>query len=299
VGLLGASLGLALKQHRLAQRIVGVGRKQSPSLDVAIDKGAIDEKSFELAPAARDSDLIVLCTPIRQFKAALAELTPHLKPGAIVTDVGSTKAQVMHWAAESFSKNKSENAPVFIGSHPMAGSEKRGPENARPDFYQNAVCLLVTEPAFKEGAAYKLVPNSPTANTYLALQKIESLWRAIGMRTLRLGAQEHDKWVATISHLPHAVAFSLVNAASRDPDMLQAVAGGFIDTTRVASSDTDMWTDIFLTNGPAVVNAIDAFTADLKALKEAIRTGDEAVIRTVISTAKSTRDDLLKKRGAK
>jgi prephenate dehydrogenase len=158
------------------------------------------------------------------------------------------------------------------------------------------MCLMCTEPTFKQGATYKLKEGSLAARAYAALLKVEALWQAVGMKTLRLSSQEHDRWVATISHLPHAVAFSLVNAAAQEPEMLQAVAGGFVDTTRVASSDVEMWTDIFLTNRDGVVGAIDAFVEDLTALKEAIRSGDEAVIRTMISSAKETRDALVKRR---
>jgi len=280
VGLLGASLGLALKQRRLAQRVVGVGRKGSPSLETALARGAIDEMFFDIAKAAADSDLVVLCTPIRQFPGMLQQIAPVLRAGTIVTDVGSTKAEVMRWAAQWLPAKA--DGPVFIGSHPMAGSEKRGPENARGDLYQGAVCLLCSDSA------------QPVVTA--ALEKIERLWQAVGLRTLRLDPQEHDRWVATISHLPHAVAFSLVNAAAREPEMLQAVAGGFIDTTRVASSDLEMWTDIFLTNREAVVAAIERFTGDLAALKGAIAAGDEAAIRGTLSRAGKTREELLARR---
>jgi prephenate dehydrogenase len=294
VGLLGTSLGLALKDRKLAQGVVGVGRKGSASLKVAQERGAIDEAFTEAAEGVAGCDLVVLCTPIRQFPTMFEAVAPVLGEGAIVTDVGSTKSEVVLWAGEALRGKKS--GAVFVGSHPMAGSEKRGPEFGRADLYQGAMCLMCTEPSFQQGASYKLREGSLAARTYAALLKVEAMWRAVGMRTLRLSCHEHDRWVATISHLPHAVAFSLVNAAARRPEMLQAVAGGFIDTTRVASSDLEMWTDIFLTNRDAVVGAIDAFGADLMALKEAIRTGDEAVIRTMLSSAKEVRDGLVKER---
>ena len=132
--------------------------------------------------------------------------------------------------------------------------------------------------------------------TLQAFEKVQTLWRNLGMRTLWLPAIEHDRWVATISHLPHAVAFSLVNAASRVPEMLQGAAGGFIDTTRVASSDIDMWTDIFLTNPQPIVQAIDTFVSDLTALKFAIASGDAAAIRAALTSAKKTRDELIEQR---
>ena len=296
VGLLGASLGLALKEHGLARRIVGVGRRGSASLDIALNRGAIDEASHEVSAVVKGSDLVVLCTPIRQFPGMLKDLASVLSHG-IITDVGSTKAEVMKWAAEILPVD----GPVFIGSHPMAGSEKRGPDHARSDLYRDSLCFLCTDSGFAgRGAATPAAASPPPTpamdRTLVALEKVQNLWRMLGMRTLWIPALEHDRWVATISHLPHAVAFALVNAAAREPAMLQAVAGGFIDTTRVASSDTEMWTDIFLTNRDAIVQAIDTFSADLAGLKQAIATGDVPAIRAVLAAARKTRDELVEQR---
>ena len=182
----------------------------------------------------------------------------------------------MGWAE----KILGEKAKFFVGSHPMAGSEKRGPGAARGDLYEGAVCLMCESPMTDAGA----------------MEKVEAMWRAVGMRTVRVGAEAHDKWVATISHLPHAVAFSLMNAAAKDPEALQAVANGFLDTTRVASSDVEMWTDILMTNRVAVVEAIDSFAADLGALRAAVAGGDEGAIRAALSSAKKSRDELVARR---
>ena len=220
-------------------------------------------------------DLVVLCAPVRQFPALFEQLRG-LPAGVLVTDVGSTKAEVMGWAKEILGAD----ARRFVGSHPMAGSEKRGPEAARGDLYEGAVCLIC-ESAVSDPAA---------------VEKVEAMWRAVGMRTVRVGAEAHDRWVATISHLPHAVAFSLMNAAAKHPEALQAVANGFLDTTRVASSDVEMWTDIFLTNRAAVVEAMDSFAADLSALRTAVANGDEGAIRAVLSSAKKSRDELVARR---
>ena len=289
VGLLGASLGLALRKANLARTITGIGRPGSTSLEIAKQRGAIDHASTDLAaavagaaPALPPADLVILCTPIRQFPDAFRTLAPALAPGTIVTDVGSTKADVMKWAAELL---PAPPAAHFIGSHPMAGSEKSGPAAARDDLYRNAVCLLCP-------------PSTPNPASTLAFERIKNLWATLGMRLIELAPDVHDRWVATISHLPHAVAFSLVNAAARDPRMLEAVAGGFIDTTRVASSDFDMWTDIFLTNREAITGAIDVFSADLATLRSAIVAGDESAIREQLTRAKQTRSRLLASRKA-
>ncbi|MCL2647506.1 MAG: prephenate dehydrogenase [Phycisphaerales bacterium] len=296
VGLLGASLGLALKDRSLTKHIVGVGRKSSPSLDVALTRKAIDSSACDVATGAKGSDLVILCTPIRQFCNTLRDLAPVLLPDAIITDVGSTKVEVMQWAAKQFplEKKGGGESPIFIGSHPMAGSEKRGPEHARHDLYEGSLCLLCTPDDLRQNLGGG--ESTGTTRTLAAFEKIQRLWRHLGMRTLWLPAKEHDRWVATISHLPHAVAFSLVNAAGREPQMLQAVAGGFIDTTRVASSDIDMWVDIFLTNRDAVTQAIDTFSADMTTLRQAIADGDEPAIRHALAAAKKTRNDMIAKR---
>ncbi|MGN6368293.1 MAG: prephenate dehydrogenase [Phycisphaerae bacterium] len=292
VGLLGASLGLALKARGLARRVVGVGRAGSLSVERALQRGAIDEVGGDLGTvldgfgtekvqsrAGIGRDLVVLCAPVRQFRGLLEELRNMPGDGrVVVTDVGSTKGEVMGWAKEILG----EKGKWFVGSHPMAGSEKRGPEAGRADLYEGAVCLICRP----EGSA----------SDEGAVERVEAMWQAVGMRTVRVGARAHDRWVATISHLPHAVAFSLVNAAAKDPQALQAVANGFLDTTRVASSDVEMWTDIFLTNRGAVVDAIDTFAADLSALRAAVANGDEGSIRAAIAAAKKTRDELVARR---
>jgi prephenate dehydrogenase len=278
VGLLGASLGLALKKHRLAHTITGVGRANSPSLSIAQSRHAIDHASTDLASAVPAADLVILCTPIRQFPAAFQTLAPALRPGTIVTDVGSTKSDVCRWASELLPPHVH-----FIGSHPMAGSEKSGPQAARDNLYHNAVCLLCP-PA--------------SAESQPAFARIRHLWSTLGMRLIELMPDVHDRWVATISHLPHAVAFALVNAASHEPKMLEAVAGGFLDTTRVASSDVSMWTDIFLTNRAAVLASLDVFSADLAALRDAIAAENEPALRDILTRAKRSRDDLLARRQA-
>jgi prephenate dehydrogenase len=274
VGLLGASLGLAMKARGLATCVVGVGRAHSPSLAVALDKHAIDEAQTDAALAVKDSDLVVLCTPVRQFPDMLRSIAPALRPGTIVTDVGSTKQQVMRWAADLLPEHVN-----FIGSHPMAGSEKRGPEFARADLYDGAVCLICPQDVEPVG-------------------RVVELWQRIGMRTMVLSPHLHDLWVAAVSHLPHAAAFSLVNAAALVPEALPVAAGGFIDSTRVASSDVQMWTDIFLTNQDEVVAMMDSYIEVLKTLRDAIRQGNEEYIHNHLTNAKEKRDALIRNRSA-
>ena len=273
VGLLGASLGLALKKHGIARRVVGVGRAGSPSLETALARGAVDETATDLVAAVWGADLVVLCSPVRQFPEALRQLAPALGPDAIVTDVGSTKSQVLQWAREIL-----PGQVTFVGSHPMAGSEKKGPGAARDDLYEGAVCLVCAGGAGSQNSA--------------VTARVAGMWRALGMRVIETDAATHDRWVAAISHLPHAVAASLVNAAAREPASLQAIAGGFVDATRIASSDVDMWTDIFLTNRAAVAGVLEEFEKRLGALRQAITAGDEPAIRAALTSAKQVRDSL-------
>lgn len=278
VGLLGASLGVALKRRGLARWVVGVGRGgqdgPSKSLQVALERGAIDEMATDPLSGVKGSDLVVVCTPVRKFPEMFAVIAPGLKPGAIVTDVGSTKEAVMAWAAAGLPK---EGGAVFVGSHPMAGSEKRGPEWAREDLFEGAVCLLCA--AGPLGDAEK---------------RVEEMWRAVGMKTMWVGPREHDQWVGKVSHLPHAAAFALVNAVvAGDPSggaILDVAGKGFLDTTRVAGSDVEMWTDIFLTNQTTVCEALEQYAAEIEKLRRAIATGDEGEIRTILNAAKRVRE---------
>ncbi len=273
VGLLGASLGLALKKHKLAAHITGAGRANSPSLDIALRLGAIDAATTDAADAVRAADLVVLCTPVRQFPQNFRDIAGALKPGALVTDVGSTKTQVLQWAQEFLPAHI-----AFVGSHPMAGSEKNGPAAARDNLYENAVCLVI---------------HAPHA------ERIAALWKSLGMKVLLTDAATHDRWVAAISHLPHALAFSLMNVTAQDPAALQAIAGAFIDTTRIASSDPQMWVDILLTNRPAIIAAIGEFQTELAALKQAIVDQDESAIRRRLDSARALRENLLDPRKMK
>ncbi|NNM89122.1 MAG: prephenate dehydrogenase/arogenate dehydrogenase family protein [Phycisphaerae bacterium] len=277
MGLLGTSLGLALKHQRLADKIIGVGRVGSPSLSIARRRGAIDEAQTNPAAAAQ-SDLIVLATNIGVFPEILRAIANGLAEQTIITDVGSTKRQVCRWARDLLPRTAR-----FVGSHPMAGSEKRGPEFARLDLYNNAVCFICA------GKAGRLE---------LAAQRVEWMWRQVGMRTLRIRPQAHDRWVAAISHTPHAAAAALVNLIHADAaNLLRAAAGGFMDTTRVASGDVDMWTDIFLTNRRAAGKSIRALVQLLQGFERALRHDDQTAVRQFLQQAKAIRDQLPPRHG--
>jgi prephenate dehydrogenase len=191
----------------------------------------------------------------------------------------------MRWAAEHL---PAPPRVQFIGSHPMAGSEKSGPEAAREDLYEMGACL-VCKP---EGGA------GEGAGGDEALARVAWLWRSVGMRIIECTAKQHDVWVAAVSHLPHAIASSLVKAAAADPAALETAASGFIDTSRIASGDVTMWVDILMTNREAVVEVIDRFNRELGALQDAVRSGDEQAIRAMLTRAKELRDAFIAKRKA-
>ena len=280
VGLLGASLGMALRRRGLATRVVGIGRAGSESLKVALERGAIDEGVVSVEEGVRGCDLLVLCTPVGTFAGLMEKLAGSLAPGAVVTDVGSSKQAVMGWAEQKLA------GKMFVGSHPMAGSEKNGPRAARDDLFEGGMCLMV------EGANAKCEMRN-------AKEKLEGMWKGVGMRVVWMGAREHDEVVGVISHLPHAVAFALASAVGRRPESFVAAGGGYGDTTRIAGSDVTMWRDVFLTNREAVVGALGEFEAELAGLKAAIAAGDAGEIERRLTAGRRAREAVLAAKSAR
>ena len=230
--------------------------------------GALDEMYDDPASAVRGADLVVLCTPVGTFPAMLESIGGSLEPGAVVTDVGSTKASVVEAARKRLPKSAH-----FIGSHPIAGSEKRGVEFARADLLHDALCIVTPD-------------ESTDAD---ALQNVESFWRLLGMHTTRLSPAEHDRRLADVSHLPHAVAAALV--AMQEDESLALAGKGFADTTRVAGGDGALWRDIFLDNRENVLSSINRLRVQLDHFAGALRAGDADAV-------KSWLDGAAKRRGA-
>jgi len=223
VGLLGGSIGLAVKERIKPCRVVGYGHKKA-TLDEALRLGAIDEAYGEPGRAVQGADVVVLCTPVGAFAEILRQIAPVVE-GALITDVGSTKRSVVK-LAEAILPQPAR----FVGSHPMAGSEKRGVRFARADLCDNALCLI-----------------TPTDETDpVALSDVEAFWKILGMRTLRLSPADHDRRVAQISHLPHALAAIIVQAAGAES--LELAGRGFLDLTRIAGGDGLLWRDILMDN---------------------------------------------------
>ncbi len=266
-GLLGGSIGLALKRRLPRVRVAGVGRR-SASLRRALKVGAIDTAHLDAAQAASQSDLVILCTPVGAFEGYLRAIRPVLKPGAWVTDVGSTKAEVVRAARRVLGPRG-----PFIGSHPMAGSERKGPAYARADLFEGATCVLTPTAATPPGLA----------------ERAEALWRMLGMKVLRMTPAAHDRAVAAVSHLPHVVS-ALLMLLPRDGELAVA-ASGLRDMTRLAGGDPEMWRDILLTNRAEALRAMQALGRSLRAVERAVRAGDARAIERFLHKAKTRRDE--------
>jgi prephenate dehydrogenase len=272
VGLLGGSIGLAWKAISSGCKIIGYGHRPE-TLERALEIGAIDEATGNLEKSVTDADLVILCTPVGLFSDILTRVGPVLSPGAIVTDVGSTKRSVVREA-----ESKLPKGVHFVASHPMAGSEKRGVEYARADLFQQALCIV-----------------TPTQNTDAgAVKAVEDFWQKLGMRTTRLSPEDHDRLVGDISHLPHAVAAALV--AMQSDDALQLAGKGFLDTTRIAGGDGGLWRDILLDNRDNLRDGVRRLQADLDELIKRLDAGDGEGIRKWLDAAAERRESWLQKK---
>lgn len=267
VGLLGGSLGLAVRSAAKDCRVVGYGHRQA-TLKSALASGAIDEAYDDPAAAVRGADLVVLCTPVGLLGELLDRIAPALATGAIVTDVGSTKASVVQHAEAR------HPAIRFVGSHPMAGSEKRGVEYAQADLFQNAVCI-----------------TTPTEQTDRdALESVEAFWRRLGMRLKRLSPEDHDRLICDVSHLPHAVAAALVTM--QETPAFDLVGKGFLDATRIAGGDGGLWRDILLDNRDNALDSITRLKSTLDGLEALLRAGDGEALRDWLDQAAARRQKI-------
>ncbi len=273
VGLLGGSIGLAVRRRRLAREVAGFVRRPE-SLEDCEKAGAVDYATTDLRAAVSNADLVILGTPPAQMRPRAVEMLPALKRGAMVTDVGSVKAGIVRELEPVVAKSGAH----FVGSHPMAGAEKTGVLAARADLFENAVCVV-----------------TPTNETNAAaVRAVEAFWKSLGARTLRLAPELHDALVSRSSHLPHLVAAALASYIL-DPEhpKLQSVlcANGFRDTTRIASGPPEMWRDIILANRENLRGALDIFVRELQKLQALLRVADARQLEAFLATAKHRRDD--------
>lgn len=268
IGLIGGSLAKAIRQRRLAKEIVAVSLGQQ-TLTTALKDGIIDEGYQDVGKAVANADLVVLAAPVGTITAILSSLGKHLRRGCIVTDVGSSK-QTIVLAAQKYLPE----SVFFVGSHPLAGSEKSGISHASAELFENATCIM-----------------TPTETTHrVAKEKVKILWSKVGAHVKFMPADEHDKILGYVSHLPHVIAYALIETIP--PEFLPYAAQGLKDTTRIAGSSGQMWADIALNNKKTLIKAIDEVAKNLSLIRKAVSTDDQKTLLNFFKNAKVKRDSL-------
>jgi len=271
VGLIGGSFALALRRAGQAAHIVGVGRSLA-RLERALELGIIDAVATDAAAAVTGADLILVAAPVAQTEAILASIKPHLEARAIVTDAGSTKSDVVAAARKAMG----ERIAQFVPAHPIAGREKHGPEAALAELYEGKKVVITALPE----------------NSEADVETVAAAWRACGAIIHRLSPQEHDAVFASVSHLPHVLAFALVDDIAAKPHaetLFQYAASGFRDFTRIAASSPEMWRDITLANRDALLTEVDAYLVQLQGIRAMIADSDGAGLEKIYASAQHAR----------
>jgi len=271
VGLIGASFALALKKKGLCGKITGYGRKES-NLRKAKKLKIIDSFELDASRACKDSDLVLFSIPVGSFTRTAKKIKGALKKGAIVTDAGSVKGRLV--------KEMEALMPGgvnFVGGHPIAGSNRTGIDTATADLFSGAQCII-----------------TPTKNTNIkALKKITVLWKSLGARTVNLDTDEHDRVYAAVSHLPHIIAYALVNAvADINNSYIKFAGNGFKDSTRIASSSPEIWRDISLLNKKNILKSIKVFKRNLDTLGRHIQKSNSTALEKEFRKAKTLRENV-------
>lgn len=268
VGLIGGSIAAALGRLPNRPRIIGVGRS-AEKLQPAVSRGMLDEVQTDVAVAAAGADLVIFCTPVDRIVAGVRAAAVKCMPGTLITDVGSVKAEICRELKDSLPEEI-----TFVGSHPLAGSEQSGFEQADADLFAGRVCVV-----------------TPTADSpLLAVARVTRFWQALGMRVIEKSPQEHDRLLATTSHVPHLVAAAL--AILLNDESRPFAASGFRDTTRIAGSDPELWTAIARANAEEVIAGLDRISTVLGEMKDAIAAADWSRLQILLQTAKRKRDSL-------
>ncbi len=276
VGLIGGSFALALREAGLVREIVGVGRSLE-NLSAALGTYVIDSASQNAAQAVQGADLVLLAVPVGQMGATMAAIAPHLGPTTVISDVGSTKQDVVALAKQYLA----ENLPRFVPGHPIAGAETSGVKAARGDLFRERNVVLTP-----------LAETDPAAQALLT-----SLWQGCGAKVSQMTPQQHDAVFAAVSHLPHVLAFALVDYIATQPNAEQLfsfAASGFRDFTRIAGSSPEMWRDICLANRDALLQQIGGYEQELARIKTLIAAGDGAGLAALFGHARDARQSYLK-----
>ncbi len=276
IGLIGSSISHAARRAGLARQIVGSSATPATRAK-AEELGLVSKAYADAADAVKGADLVIMCTPVGVYGKIAAQIGPHLTAGTIVTDVGSVKAAVVRDIAPHLPKGVH-----FVPGHPIAGTEQSGPESGFAELFDGRWCILTPEPGTDAAAVAKL----------------EKFWQKLGSNVEIMGAEHHDMVLAITSHVPHLIAFNIVNTAAHlgrvtDSEVIQFSAGGFRDFTRIAASDPVMWRDVFLNNKDAVLEMLGRFSEDLTVLQRAIRFGDGATLEKLFSEARTVRRGII------
>ncbi len=273
-GLIGASMGLAMRERGLTDSVVGIGRRKV-SLDKARAVGAIDKSTLDVTKGLKDADLVVLATPIGAFETLAPAIAESIRSEALLTDVASSKVKVIETVTSALRRRPDI---AYIPTHPMAGSEQTGPDAARADLFEGATCII-----------------TPLTNTFPESKgSIVRLWKALGSEVVSMTPQIHDRLVARISHVPHLAAAALIAAVEGDDARL--CGRGLLDTTRVASGSPDLWMDICKSNRTEVRRALADYIALLQQLESGLEDGDLGRVRAILESAKEKRDHLVHER---
>jgi prephenate dehydrogenase len=271
VGLIGGSFALALKQAGAVAQVVGVGRTKN-TLARALELGIVDVTSTSVADALVDADLVMIAAPVAQTGAILSAIAPYLQRGTVVTDAGSTKGDVVRAARAALGAKIGQ----FVPGHPIAGRELNGPDAAIADLY----------------VGKKVVLTPLAENTVADIERVEAAWRSCGAVIHSLTPEKHDSVFAAVSHLPHLLAYALVDDLARKPHaelLFQYAASGFRDFTRIAGSSPEMWRDISLANQTALLAELDSYLIQLNGLRAALAAGDAAKLEAVFANAQKAR----------
>lgn len=261
VGLIGGSIGLAVKKKKMARLVIGISRHKK-TIDSALARKAIDRGFCDIS-AVREADLIILASPVSSIIQNGRRIAALIKPGALVTDTGSTKREIV-WELEKV-------LPDFVGTHPLAGSEKQGVINSDENLFRDIWSILT--------------PTRRTPRT--ALNKIKKFWMTLGAKVICISPLMHDRYISYVSHLPHVVAFSLIHSIPRNTFRL--ASGGLKDTTRIAASGDELWRDILATNADNVLAALECFDNSLSRIKSAIIRRDTKTLSRILRQARLKR----------
>jgi prephenate dehydrogenase len=271
VGLIGGSVGMALRKRGLVEEVIGVGRSRA-SLDRAVELGALDRGCLELEEAVASADLVLVATPVDQIVSHIAQIRESCPDTCLVTDAGSTKSRIVQQVEQEGTTSGAKGC--YIGSHPLAGSEQSGVEAASADLFSGRSVILTP------------LPTSPMDQ----LQVLQKFWEGLGARVGCMSPEEHDEALAQTSHLPHTIASAL--AASTPDEWLTLTATGWRDTTRIASGDVGLWVEILMQNRDDVLVALERFKKELTDLEHALSDSDKSRLSQLLTTGKQRRDSV-------